>query len=201
LATKRVGILSGTFDPIHNGHLALARDGREQLALDEVWVLVNGHPPGKSGVTSFAHRMAMVRLAALPMPYMVVDREPVQRQQKAHSLGTAQALVRDYPGTAFTLLMGADVFCQIGRWEGHAELFELVDFGVAERPNIGSSKIDASLRHLGSAVLNLQYRLIAMPSIPVSAAQIRAAAAGGRMDATAPTVGEYIRTQHLYGAK
>lgn len=201
---KTIGLLSGTFDPIHDGHLALALAAREQLGLDGVWILVNADPPRKTGVTPFAHRLAMATLAVSEVPGVVADREPVQRHPHRHSIATARQLVADYPDASFTLLMGMDIFVTVDRWEDHEELCKLMDFGVVARPesSLGKSvsKVNTML-HFGTVSaggISPRHRLINMPPLTVSSTRVQREVRAGQTAHTPPAVQAYIREHRLY---
>src|SRR4051794_4171209 len=122
----KIGILPGTFDPIHVGHIELAKAAQHQLGLDEVWLLVDADPVGKSNVTDFTHRMAMAKLAGKGV--LTVDREPIQNRAERRTLQTARELNAAYPEDDFMMILGADVFSSIDNWEGIEEIKRLMAF-------------------------------------------------------------------------
>ncbi|HUC86963.1 MAG TPA: nicotinate (nicotinamide) nucleotide adenylyltransferase [Candidatus Saccharimonadales bacterium] len=198
---QRIGLLSGTFDPIHYGHVTLAQTARAQLGLDEVWILVNGSPEGKTEVAAFKHRLEMARRAVIEVNGVVADREPVQRMAQRHSIATAHQLVQDYPDHRFTLIMGIDTFSGIDSWDDHAKLLSLMDFAVAERPGSNPSAIADLQRRLGAVASRLNYRLIAMPPLSVSSRQAKDSLRTGAPATDIPSaVQQYISYYQLYTA-
>jgi nicotinate-nucleotide adenylyltransferase len=196
---KQIGILSGTFDPIHSGHTTLAQAALKQLKLDELWVLVNGYPEHKTDVATFEHRLEMARRAVTGLQGVVADREPIQLQRHRHSIATARQLVHDYPRSRFTLVMGIDTFCGIDRWEASAELLSLVSFAVAERPGSDSAAIADLQQRLGGAASSLNYQSIDMPLLPVSSQLAKHSLRAGIVAAGVPAiVQDYISRHRLY---
>jgi len=198
LATS-IGLLSGTFDPVHRGHVALAQAALRQLQLDEVWLLVNAYAQHKAGIAPFEHRLAMAALASAGVPGVVADREPVQRVPQRHSVAMMRQLERNYPRHRFTLIMGVEVFGGLDRWEEVEELVQLVPFGVVLRRASDNALIEQLKQRLGPAASNLEYDFIAMPGVPVSSTAVRRALQTGRMAAGLhPPVRDYIGQHHLY---
>jgi nicotinate-nucleotide adenylyltransferase len=198
LVTK-IGLLSGTFDPIHQGHTSLAQEALRQLQLDEIWLLVNAYPEHKTAGAPFEQRLAMAALAAADTPGVTADREPVQRTPQRHSVALVRGLQRDYPDHHFILVMGVDVFGGLDHWAEVAELVRLVTFGVALRHGADPTLINQLEQRLGPAAANLTYRRIIMPPVPASSTTVKQ-----RLRAEQPTpevhpaVQDHIRHYRLY---
>ena len=117
--TMKIGIMGGTFDPIHIGHLLLGEFAYENFSLDEIWFLPNGNPPHKStdesGV-SLADRIEMVRLATEDIPYFRVNLYEASAQKHSYTFSTMKALRGLYPDHEFYFILGADSLFSIEQW-------------------------------------------------------------------------------------
>ena len=110
--------MGGTYDPVHNGHLAAARQLRDEAALESVWLVPNAHPPHRSAapVASAEDRMRMVELAARDRAGLIASRIEVDRGGISYTIDTVRELARSRPGRRFELLLGSDVALQIRAW-------------------------------------------------------------------------------------
>jgi nicotinate-nucleotide adenylyltransferase len=135
-STAPIGILGGTFDPIHYGHLRLGEELGEALRLDEVRLLPSGTPPHRSApAASSEHRLAMTRLAAQGNPRFRVDERESNRSGPGYMLETLASLRAEVgPTQALVLLLGADAFLELATWHRWHELFALAHIAVAHRP-------------------------------------------------------------------
>jgi nicotinate-nucleotide adenylyltransferase len=136
VATGPVGILGGTFDPVHYGHLRLAEEACERLKLAEVRFIPSGTPPHRASPgTSPAHRLAMVQRAVRGNRAFVVDDREIERPGPGYTVDTLTEL-RAELGEArpLALLMGADAFLDLATWRRWTALFELAHIVVAYRP-------------------------------------------------------------------
>jgi nicotinate-nucleotide adenylyltransferase len=123
----RIGILGGTFNPIHLAHLRIAEEVREACALDQILFMPAAMPPHKelAGNTAFAHRLAMVEAAS--------DLE-ARRGGKSYSVPTLEILHQQSPGNEYFFIIGMDSFLEITLWKDYPRLFELTNLVVAARP-------------------------------------------------------------------
>jgi nicotinate-nucleotide adenylyltransferase len=133
----RIAVLGGSFDPIHHGHLIVARLLGEALEADEVRLIPVGEQPLKRGLHGAgpAHRARMTELAAEGCEGMVVDRVEVEREGPSYTVDTLRDLARRYPAARFQLLLGSDAAALLPKWREPAavrELAELVVFNRAE---------------------------------------------------------------------
>jgi len=136
MANAPIGVLGGTFDPIHYGHLRLAEELGETLRLEEVRLIPSGTPPHRSAPAVPAeHRLAMTQLAAAGNPRFKVDEREVRRAGPGYTYDTLKAL-RAELGEArpLTLLLGADAFLEFATWHRWREIFGLAHIAVAYRP-------------------------------------------------------------------
>ena len=147
---RRVGLLGGTFDPIHNGHLALARRFAEQLALTELVLLPAGQPYQKSGVSAAHHRLAMTRAAAaslaLPGVAVTVATDEIERTGPTYTVETlARWRAREGQDASLALLIGADQLLRLDTWRDRRRLFEFAHVCAATRPGSDLSSVSRQL--------------------------------------------------------
>lgn len=132
---RRIALFGGTFDPIHEGHLEIARLAKEALALDEVRFLPCHTSPHKVGVLTAPpeERLEMVRLATADLPWAVADDHDLVCPQPAYSFLTAEEMARRFPGSRLFWLMGADQWRALPHWKEPARLAAAVEFIVFAR--------------------------------------------------------------------
>lgn len=132
---RRVGLLGGSFNPAHGGHLHISREALKRLALDEVWWLVSPQNPLKprAGMAPLAERLETARAVARDRRIKVTDIE--RRLGTVYTADTLAALTRRFPRLRFVWLMGADNLLQISRWERWENIFRLVPIAVFARPS------------------------------------------------------------------
>ncbi|HWC03146.1 MAG TPA: nicotinate-nucleotide adenylyltransferase [Methylomirabilota bacterium] len=219
MAEWRLGILGGTFNPIHLGHLVLAESFRERLALDRVLFVPAGTPPHKPpvGLVPALHRYAMVSLAVAGHPGFVASSVEVERTGPSYSADTVEALAGEWPGARLFFLMGSDTFLDLPHWRTPARLGAFATLAVGCRagsafdPDAPAAR--AVLAQLGRAgwrrvppvppetLAPGECALVETRSVPVSARQVRERlAAGESARYLVPlTVAEYIADHRLYG--
>ena len=190
---KRIGVFGGSFDPVHNAHLALARQALDELQLDELrWVPVGQAWQKARRMTPAAQREAMLRLALECEPRFVIDRCEMQRPGPSYTLDTVRELQAATPGADWYLLIGQDQYRNLHTWHGVDELLQRVTLAVALRPG-EPAEADARVRAAPMVAL-------AMPPMDISATEVRRRAAAGRdISALVPSaVAQYIYQQGLY---
>jgi nicotinate-nucleotide adenylyltransferase len=190
---QRIGLFGGSFDPVHNAHLALARQALAELRLDELrWVPV-GQPWQKlRPLTPAAQREAMLRLAIGGEPRFVVERGELERPGPSYTLDTVRELQAVAPDAQWFLVIGQDQYAGLHTWFGFEELLPLVTLAVAWRPDAPPSA-DARVRAAAQVAL-------ALPPMAVSATDIRQRVGAGK-DISAlvpPAVALYIHQHRLY---
>jgi nicotinate-nucleotide adenylyltransferase len=132
--TKR-GVLGGTFDPIHLGHLRAAENAREALALDQVVFVPAGSPPHRSQpLSSSLDRFAMVALATAFHPAFVTSDVELAREGPSYTADTLAELRRSRPTDALFLIVGSDTFPEMQTWKDPERLFAMCTVAVADRP-------------------------------------------------------------------
>ena len=134
--TLRIGILGGTFDPVRNAHLAIARLAREQLQAEKIlWIPTRAPGYREAPVAAAKHRVAMLRLALAGEPRYQIDERELSPQASGYTYDTVLALKRENPGPTLTLLMGADQYEKRESWHRWPELAKLCRIAVIERPD------------------------------------------------------------------
>ena len=196
----RLGLLGGTFDPVHRGHLTLARAGRDELGLDEVLFLPAGQPWRKAGqmIASNEHRLAMLRRALEGEAAFQVSRLELERPGPSYTADTLEALRDDRPEDELFFLLGEDALMDLPNWERPRRILELTRLAVARRADSSPEALEEAERRLpglGERVVWLK-----MPAVAVSATEIRERVREGQpIGGLVPaTVEEYIRKQGLY---
>ena len=130
-----IGILGGTFDPIHNGHTQLALEAQEQLKLDQVRLIPVNIPPHRSNpVASSAHRLAMLKLTIDNAPNLCIDLRELESSNISYSINTLKSLRQECPDDALALILGRDAFDKIDSWKDWQELLHYAHIIVAKRP-------------------------------------------------------------------
>jgi nicotinate-nucleotide adenylyltransferase len=215
---RRTGVLGGTFDPIHVGHLAVAAAAADALALDEVLLLPSRTPPHRPVdlSASIFHRFAMVALAAQHDPRMLASDLELRRPGPSYTADTLRALLatgRDRLQIFF--LTGADAFAEIATWREYPGVLDLAHFVVCARPGTPAASMPARLPALSARMVMASadrgtvresstpsVYLLDVPTPDVSSTDVRALARAGRPLAglLPPEVDAYIRRHGLYAA-
>lgn len=148
----RLGILGGTFDPIHLGHLRLAEEVGETLMLDKVYLIPAASPPHKEKkpVTPFRMRFEMVRMAAAASPLLEALDMEGRRQGLSYSIETLREFHQIHgSGLDLFFILGMDAFLEIETWKEYRRLFEYAHFVVIKRPGVESETLEPFLYSLG----------------------------------------------------
>ncbi|PLX99532.1 MAG: nicotinate-nicotinamide nucleotide adenylyltransferase [Desulfuromonas sp.] len=147
----KIGILGGTFNPIHLAHLRIAEEVRQACALDQVWFLPAADPPHKvvAGQVGFRQRLAMVEAAIADHPHFRVSDLEARRSGKSYSVDTLEILSLEHPEHSYTFIMGLDSFRDLSSWHQWARLFEFAHLVVVSRPGI---PVEAPLELLPVAI-------------------------------------------------
>lgn len=177
---RRIGILGGTFDPPHVGHLWLATLAADALELDRVLFMPAAQPPHKRGrrLTSAAERLLMTRLAIAGDPLLGLSAIEMERPGPSFTVDSVEELRRAHPGARLYLLMAADALAGIGTWREPDRLLSLVEWAVGQRPGSPWPERDDLRRRFGAAATRIH--LLEGPSLDVSASEIRRRVAAGR---------------------
>jgi nicotinate-nucleotide adenylyltransferase len=202
---RRLGIMGGTFDPIHNGHLVTAEEALVQFGLEQVVFIPNRHPPHKDPgeVTDPEHRYLMTFLATVTNPRFTVARMEIDRAGPSYTIETIREFTRTHPGMALYYITGADAILQIlqGEWEDSPSLLALCDFIAATRPGFALDGEAVRSRNVtGRRLDNVHFMEI--PALAISSTDIRERIRQGRpIKYLVPEpVENYIAKHGLYGA-
>ncbi|MBI4241603.1 MAG: nicotinate (nicotinamide) nucleotide adenylyltransferase [Candidatus Rokubacteria bacterium] len=216
---RRIGILGGSFNPIHLGHLLVADDLREALALDEVRFVPARHPPHKPGrdLAPAEHRYAMTRLAVQKRAYFSVSDVELNRQGPSYTVDTLEAFRREAgPEATFFLLLGSELFLDLLAWKDPQRLATLARLVVMPRTGSGfdpdAAQAQKVLQELGQerwirvppppapSVPPRGVFLVSATSLPIAASDLRRRAREQRsLRYRVPdAVAEYIAAHKLY---
>lgn len=214
MTSRAIGILGGTFDPVHFGHLRLAQEVADALSLAEVRFIPGGTPPHRATPrTSAVHRVAMVGLAIADNPLFVMDERETRRDGLSYTFDTLTELRSELGATRpLVLIMGADAFLAFHTWHRWREIFELAHIAVAHRPGAALSAIaDESLarefaqRRVENLALMQQAPSGSIAEVPITALDISATAIRTSISArrsarylTPASVLAYIEHNHLF---
>ena len=130
----RIGVMGGTFDPIHHGHLVAASEVAQSFDLDEVVFVPTGMPWQKTKVTEAEHRYLMTVIATASNPRFTVSRVDIDRDGPTYTIDRLRALTAARPDAELFFITGADAIAQILGWRNHDELWELAHFVAVSRP-------------------------------------------------------------------
>ncbi|MDP1648614.1 MAG: nicotinate-nucleotide adenylyltransferase [Rubrivivax sp.] len=193
---RRVGLFGGSFDPVHDAHVALARAALAELQLDEVRWIPAGQAWQKSRpLTDAVHREAMLRLAIHGEPHFVLDRIETERPGPSYTLDTVRTLAAAQPGTQWFLIIGHDQYAGLHTWSGWQQLLGLVTLAVANRPG--------EVREVHEDVRRFAHQVVPLPMLDISATAVRERVAAGEdiSKLVPPAVARYIDSHRLYRAR
>ena len=184
--TRQIGILGGTFDPVHNAHLAIADAALRAMGLQQILWIPTGTPAYRPApVAPAAQRLAMLKLAIAGEPRYAVDDRELGPEASGYTFDTLASLHKDHPGASFLLLMGTDQYAKRETWHRWADIEKLCEIAIFARPGTN---------------LDTKAKTISMTPLPISASEIRARIARGGDVSTMlpPPVLGYIREKGLY---
>ena len=162
----RIGLFGGSFDPVHNAHVALAEVAMTQLKLNSVRWIPAGNPWQKPAQLAPAeHRAAMVTLAIAHEPRFVLDGCELHRDGPSYTLDTVRDLKAIHPSAQFFLIIGQDQYTGFHTWRGWQELLQVVTLAVAGRPG-ASREVNAEVRNQG-------HHAVTLPMMGISSTEIR----------------------------
>ncbi|MBP1760787.1 MAG: Nicotinate-nucleotide adenylyltransferase [Firmicutes bacterium] len=198
---KSLGILGGTFDPIHYGHLLAAEWVGEAFGLDELVFIPAARPPHKdpSGVINGQHRYRMVALAIEDNPAFSVSSLELERSGYSYTIDTIRHYLQSDPQLDIRFIMGVDALQLIYTWKDVAQLIGLCRFIVVTRPGYELDRADPVFATVPEELWD-RIELFSIPGLEISSSEIRRRAAAGRSIRylLPPAVADYIEKNHLY---
>ena len=170
----KIGIMGGTFDPIHYGHLATAEAVRKKYGLEKVLFIPSGNPPHKTDrdITSKSHRYNMSILATVSNDFFEVSDVEIQKDRLSYTVDTLLELSKKNPNAEYYLIMGADAFCDIETWSRVEKLFELSKVVGATRPGIDMDDFKRNIAKIQQKY-KTQILHVHVPSLDISSTDIR----------------------------
>lgn len=198
----RIGLLGGTFDPVHMGHLIVAERCREEAGLDAVWFLLSYSPPHKADevVTRFEHRAEMLAMALAGQPLFRVEPIESSLPTPSYTAETLSVLCAQHPDAEFHLIVGGDVPPDLPKWYQPRRVLEQAGLIVVPRPGTpgwGRAELAAALEMPADAVRMTE---VACPLIEIASREIRSRVSQGKtIRYLVPrSVEEFIRERKLY---
>mgnify|MGYP000151674076 CR=1 FL=1 len=201
--TRRcIGLLGGTFNPVHNGHLYMARKALDEFGLEKVVFIPSGNPPHKANetVAHAEHRYAMLELALEGAPGFFISRVELDRPGPTYTADTLETLHRASPDSRFYFIIGADTLCDLHTWRNFERVAQLAAFICFMRPGVREETVRAYMRALADTY-GLKTLLSAYAGLDVSSRQVREALSQRRpVDGlVGEKVARYIRDNGVYG--
>lgn len=172
----KIGIMGGTFNPIHNGHLMLGEYAYHNFHLDEIWFMPNGNPPHKDNpnlLDNTIYRKEMVELAIKDVPYFKLCDYELERKGKSYSYETMEHFKAIYPEHEFYFIIGADSLFSIEKWKNPERLLKVVVILAAYRDDIDTPDEMYHHIHYLNEKYNSDIRLLQTPLMPISSNEIR----------------------------
>lgn len=167
---RRIGVMGGTFDPIHNGHLVAASEVASKFELDEVMFVPTGQPWQKTKVSPSEHRYLMTVIATASNPRFTVSRVDIDRDGPTYTVDTLRDLRTQFPNDDLFFISGADAVAQIVSWKDKDELWDLAHFIGVSRPGHELSLSGLSGKHVS---------LLEVPALAISSTDCRSRVARG----------------------
>lgn len=191
---KRLGILGGTFDPIHSGHLLLAEQLKEELNLEKVIFIPSANPPHKenSPVSSAKDRLKMVEIAIKDNPGFFISDLELKRRGKSYTIDTLTHLVKLYKRWELFFLLGSDAVGELPTWKEPEKIFQKVKVAIALRP--GFDRINPENRFVKKSLV------VPISGLNISSTQIRRKIQAGKSIRYLVPAGveRFIRSKNLY---
>jgi nicotinate-nucleotide adenylyltransferase len=188
---RKIGLLGGTFDPPHIGHLLLAESARYSLGLGVVYFVVAGDSYHKESVSPVKDRLAMTELAVLDNPHFHVSYIDAERDGPTYTIDTLSAFHDRYPDTEFFFIVGSDNIAGLNGWRDIDRVLDMATFVVAEREG---EKVDVPVEFRG------RVKVFSSLVSGISSSELRGGVRMGRSMryATPPLVEKYVAEHHLY---
>lgn len=198
----KIGIMGGTFDPIHIGHLLLGEFAYEDFALDEIWFMPNGNPPHKTAdhtEEAMHHRIEMVKLAIRDIPHFRINLYEAETEEHSYTYSTLKEFSKRYPDDEFYFILGADSLFAIEEWKNFREIFPFCTILAAMRDDKDVQRMHLQIDYLSESY-DAKIELLRAPLVEISSTTVRRRASLNlSVRYMVPdTVAEYIKDHQLY---
>jgi nicotinate-nucleotide adenylyltransferase len=199
----KIGIMGGTFDPIHNGHLMLGEYAYREFKLDQVWFMPNGNPPHKQDnvfQTTREDRMEMVTRSIEKYEYFRLEDYEIKRQEISYSYQTMEYFKEKYPENHFYFIIGADSLFMFEQWVHPERIVATCTILAAYRDDKNNRQVMEDKIAELNRKYNADFRLLVTPVLPMASHELRnRLQQGGSVTGEIPIEAEeYIREHHLY---
>ena len=175
ISLSKIGIMGGTFNPIHNGHIKLAYTAYNEIGLDKIWFMPSKNPPHKKSndIASDYHRVNMIKLAIKAYKEFEISEIELKREGITYTVDTLVYLKEKYPQDDFYFILGADSLINIEKWYKPEQLFKLTNFIVASRDDVNYKDLSNHCMYLNGKYDNVNIHIINMKKINVSSTELR----------------------------
>lgn len=201
MSHRKIGIMGGTFNPIHTGHLLLAQEALEEAKLTQVCFLPSGisYLKQDDNVLDAKYRLCMTELAILGNPDFTVSDMEIKRSGNTYTCDTLKQLKEEQPGTIFYFIVGADSLFSMETWYHPEEVFSSCNILAAVRDNVGLSDLEEKAEQLRSR-FDAEITLLTLPRIDISSTDIRERVKVGKSIRymVPDTVHDYILQNNFY---
>lgn len=202
MGCKKVGIMGGTFDPIHLGHLILGEKAFEQFGLDRVLFMPSGNPPHKrnrAGRATLDQRIEMVRLAINENPHFELSLEDACEEGYSYTKETLTRLKSNHPDTEYYFIMGADSLFSFEEWKEPDQIAKLAVLVTAVRDHVKLTEMRTQIAHL-NRIYDADIRILSTPNMDISSQMLRSWIKEGKSVKyyIPDTVSEYIHQCGIY---
>lgn len=197
---KKIGILGGTFNPPHNGHLHAARQAKRALGLDGILLMPDNIPPHKplpEGSADAEQRLEMTRLAAQELPGAEVSDLELHRGGRSYTVDTLRELAEQHPDTEYYFIMGTDMLLSFDRWYQPEQICRLCVLTVVAREDDDREALEQAAARYRTR-WNARVALVDAPALPMSSTQLRQSRTAWE-DSVPERVLDYIKRHRLYG--
>lgn len=198
---KKIGILGGSFDPIHNGHLTIAQSAYQDFNLDEIWLIPAGNSPNKDStkMTNAVVRAKMTALAVKDIPYFKLSTYEVDKEGTSYTYLTLIDLKKQFPDIDFYFIMGADSLDYFETWKHPEIICQKAVILVAVREEMDLTGIKEKIEQI-KKMFHAEIYSLSCPKIDISSSEIRANMRTGKdiSNMVPQAVADYIREHKLY---
>lgn len=179
---RRMGIMGGTFDPVHVGHLILGERAYEQFQLDNVLFMPSGNPPHKPdrrGRAALPERIEMVRLAIAGNPHFTLSLAEAHEEGYTYTRETLERLCAEHPDTEYYFIMGADSLFSFENWKNPERIAQLATLVVAARDHVNETELELTAERL-EKLYGAKIRVLSTPNLDISSQMLREWIAEGK---------------------